>query len=225
MSFVLGIPRCAEPPAIFEATIAGVRTSAAQPIARLIVDNGDAPLEPVDGFEIERPFKNIGCAGAWNLLCRTGFELGADSVILLNGDCAVAPDTFARMMASPRRLVAAQGFSCFRIDRGLWQTIGEFDEAFYPAYWEDTDYRRRLALAGELVDEWPLKEIARPSYGRATYASGITHGWLIEGAGYQGSRGEKQAWFEERWKANRDRYVAKWGGLPGAETFRTPFGR
>ena len=225
MSFVLGIPRCAEPPAIFGATIKAALASTAQPLARIIVDNGDGPLDPVAGFELLRPGRNIGCAGAWNVLCRAGFERGADSVILINGDCAVAPDTFARMLASAHKLVAAQGFSCFRIDRGLWQSIGEFDEAYYPVYWEDTDYRRRLGLAGEVIDEWPLVEIARPSYGRAVYQSGITHGWLIEGAGYQGWTGERQAWFHERWKANRDRYVAKWGGMPGEETLSTPFGR
>jgi hypothetical protein len=225
MAFVLGITRYAEPPAIFGATIEAAVASSAQPSSRIIVDdNGNAPLGEIAGFEVLRPDRNIGCAGAWNLLCRTGFERGADSVFLINGDCAVAPDTFARMMASERRLVAAHGFSCFRLDRAVWQAIGEFDEQYYPAYWEDTDYRRRLQLAGEVLDEWPFEETARPSYGRAVYRSGITHGWLIEGTGYQGSTGEKQAWFQKRWEANRERYVAKWGGMPGEETFSTPFG-
>lgn len=224
MAFFLGIPRCAEPPAIFGPTIEAALASTAQPESRAIVDNGDEPLGEVIGFDVLRPGRNVGCAGAWNLLCRTGFERGADSVILINGDCAVAQDTFERMLASERRLVAAQGFSCFRIDRAVWETVGEFDEEYYPVYWEDTDYRRRLALAGEAIDEWPLKEVARPSHGRATYQSGITHGWLVEGAGYQGWTGERDAWFRKRWEANRDRYVAKWGGMPGAETHATPFG-
>ncbi len=222
-SFVLGIPRCGEPPEIFRATTQAALESALLPSTKIIVDNGDEPLGDVAGFDVLRPGSNIGCAGAWNLLCKTAFG-NASTAILINGDCAVAPDTFARIMASREHVVCAQGFSCFRIDREVWQRIGEFDEQYYPCYWEDTDYRRRLHLAGVAIEEWPLEETSRPSYGRAVYSSGITHGWLKEGAGYQGWTGERQAWFLKRWEANRDRYVAKWGGMPGSETHSVPFG-
>lgn len=222
--FVLGITRYNEPDWVWRETIESALASDLPPIRRLVVDDGESLLGAVAGFDVLRPTRNVGCAGSWNLLCRTAFdEAGVGTIIILNGDCAVAKDTFARMMVSARSVVAAQGFSAYRLDEPVWRRIGEFDEEYYPAYWEDTDYRRRLWLAGEQIDEWPIKEVSRPSYGRATYASGITHGWLIEHAGYQGSTGERGAWFQERWVANRDRYVAKWGGMPGAEKYDRPF--
>lgn len=223
--FVLGIPRCNEPPDLFDETLRAARASAPAPDHTVIVDNGDEPLEAaaVDAVVV-RPDRNVGCAGAWNTVLRLGFgALAADSVILVNGDCAVARGTFGRMLASPARVVCAHGFSCFRLDPLVWRTVGEFDEAFWPVYWEDTDYRRRLSLAGVAVDEWPIEEVARPSHGRATYASGITHGKSDRG-GYQGWAGDKLARFHERLAQNRARYLAKWGGPPGAETFSTPFG-
>ena len=222
--FVLGVTRYAEPAWVWQETIASAMSSELQPVRRIVVDDGEHALVPVDGFELLRPANNLGCAGSWNLLCRTAFDdLSVTNLIILNGDCAVAADTFSRMMASACHVVAAQGFSAFRLDKYVWRFVGEFDEEFYPAYWEDTDYRRRLHLSGEQIDEWPIQEVSRPSYGRATYASGITHGWLIEHAGYQGSTGEKCKWVQERWVANRDRYVAKWGGMPGAEKYDKPF--
>jgi hypothetical protein len=222
--FVLGVPRCNEPAAIFAETLLAARSGTALPDHTLIVDNGDDPFDGDAGAAtVVRPPKNAGCAGAWNIILRRAFgPLGAESVILVNGDCAVGVDTFARMLAAPTGVVCAHGFSCFRIDEPVWRTVGEFDEGFWPVYWEDTDYRRRLALAGVDVEEWVVQEVARPCDGRATYASGITHGKSAIG-GYQGWSGERLTRFHEELAANQARYVEKWGGLPGAETYTTAF--
>jgi hypothetical protein len=223
-SFVLGITRYNEPDSIWRETIEAAIASELQPMRRFVVDDGENRLGNVDGFEVLCPDHNIGCAGSWNLLCRTVFDqLRVGVAIILNGDCAVAADTFSRMMVSTCHVVAAHGFSAYRLDEQVWRHVGEFDEEYYPAYWEDADYRRRLCLAGEQIDEWPLEEVSRPSFGRATYTSGITHGWRSENSGYQGSTGKKLAWFQERWIANRDRYEAKWGGPQGSETYDKPF--
>jgi hypothetical protein len=224
---VLGIPRCNETPKVFGATLAAVRASTLQPYVKLIVDNGDAPLPPVDGFGVMRPGRNTGCAGAWNaILLRAFNELHAKTAIVINGDCAVAIGTFERLMSSPPPLVLAMGFSCFRIDAEVWQHVGPFDELYYPVYWEDADYRRRLSLAGWHVDEWPADVVGRETPYRAMYSTGITHGWRDPEAEcrYQNWPVAKHEWFEARWRANRDRYVAKWGGLPGEETHTVPFG-
>jgi hypothetical protein len=225
--FVLGIPRCNEPAGLLDETLRAVRASSLAPAHTVLVDNGDeafAGWADVHDAVVVRPGRNVGCAGAWNLVLRLAFgTLGAESAVLVNGDCAVGPDTFARMLGSPARVVCAHGFSCFRLDQAVVRTVGEFDEEYWPVYWEDTDYRRRLALAGEPIEEWPLEEVGRPSHGRAVYASGITHG-KSELEGYQGWTGERLVEFQARLEANRQRYIAKWGGLPGSETFRTPFG-
>jgi hypothetical protein len=201
-----------------------VRASTVAPAYTVVVDNGDSRFASAgDHSVVVRPSANVGRAGAWNIVLRLAFEtLGLGHAILLDGDCAVAPDTFGRMLASPSAVVCAQGFSCFRLDEGAWRTVGEFDEEFWPISLEDADYRRRLALAGVSVEEWPLEEHARPSLGRVTYTSGITHGgpWPD---GYQGWSGRKLARFQERLEANRKRYAKKWGGPPGKETLSAPF--
>lgn len=224
--FALGIPRCNEPAAIFAETIAAVRASRAQPERGLIIDNGDVRLGHVDEFAVLRFKRNIGCAGAWNTILRAAFMGNEfEHAIVLNADCAVAPDTFEKLLASKCGVALAMGFSCFRIDRVVWQAVGPFDEMYYPCYWEDADYRVRLRHANFTIDEWPFEEVARPSFGRALYSTGITHGWRLEDAGYQGWKGDKAAWFQARWCANRDHYVAKWGGMPGEEKFSTPFNK
>ncbi len=222
--FVLGVPRCNEPCTIFEETLRAVRASTAAPTYTIVVDNGDERFVSTSPDSVVvRPSANVGRAAAWNIVLRLAFEtLGLDRVILLDSDCAVAPDTFGRMLASPAPVVCAQGFSCFRLDESAWRVVGEFDEEFWPISMEDADYRRRLALAGVVVEEWSLEERARPSRGRVTYASGITHGKLSPD-GYQGWTGRKLAHFRERVEANRKRYAKKWGGPPGKETLTTPF--
>jgi Glycosyl transferase family 2 len=222
--FVIGIPRCNPPEDLFAETLAGIAQSVCTPIKCFIVDNGDAPLGAIDGFEVIRPATNVGCAGGWNIVLRHAFDaLKVPTAILLNDDCAVSPDTFGRMLDSSAGVVCAQGFSCFRIDAAVWHQVGPFDEEFYPAYWEDTDYRRRLNLAGLCIDEWPSVPVAMPSVGRTTYSSGVTHG-KFEPDAYQSWRGARLARFHAQVEANHQRYVMKWGGEPGRETFTTPFG-
>jgi hypothetical protein len=225
--FVLGIPRCNEPPEIFAATIAAVRANSTKPTKVIIIDNGDAPLEGdvLNEFDVNRFGKNIGCAGAWNAILDIAVIEKHQTTIIINGDCAVTPDTFDRMLVDPApTLLCGHGFSCFRLDTEIRQRVGAFDEKYYPVYWEDTDYRYRCKLAGVPIVEWPVVEQDRPSFGRARYGTGITHGWRHEdGRGYQGWTGEKLAWFYQCWEKNRDRYIAKWGGMPGEETFTKSF--
>lgn len=232
-SFVVGIPRCNEPAYILAQTFEAINASTVKPSTVVIVDNGDAALDEgsicCDWNIIVRPSGNIGCAGAWNRI----YELANHRpLVMLNGDCAVAPDTFEHMLSKPApTIICALGFGCFRLDHEIYERVGPFDEAFWPIYFEDTDYRYRLKLAGiQIAEEWPVgpeHEVYRPSFGRATYPSGITHGWrpLEDGARSHWPAGERAAWAQRRWISNKERYEAKWGGPPGEEKFTTPFGK
>jgi hypothetical protein len=82
-----------------------------------------------------------------------------------------------------------------------------------------------MALAGVTPIEWPLEaDPAAPVIrGRDRASSGIVHG-SHDPDGYQGWRGDKLTWFWERYEANHQRYLAKWGGEPGHETLTVPFG-
>ena len=223
--FVLGIPRSSEPAPLFEETLRAVQASTASPAYTIVVDNGDERFA-VDGSQavVIRPSANVGRAGAWNIVLRLAFEtLSVGRAVLLDGDLAVAPDTFDRMLASQASVVCAHGFSCFRLDEAPWRTVGEFDEEFWPSSFEDADYRRRLALAGVPVEEWPIEEHSRAAQGRVTrvtYASGIAHNRTDRHRGWSARR---VARLRTELEANRKRYAQKWGGLPGAETLSTPF--
>lgn len=223
--FVVGMPTCNEPKDLLAETIAAIRASSRRPSRIIIVDNGDAALpserldfEPV---QIVRSGQNIGCAAAWNQIYALAAPL---TTIIINADCAVGQDTFERMLEPPApAVVLAYGFSCFRIDAEVRATIGNFDEAFFPAYFEDTDYRRRLQLAGVEPIEWPRIVEAVVYPGRERVTTGIIHG-KYDPDGYQGWRADKLAWFWGRYEANKKLYAEKWGGDPGHETYVVPYG-
>ncbi len=223
-AFAVGIVRCNEPRHILAETLDAIAASSQQPALVAMVDNGDTPLDTYLWSRVStyvRHDRNLGCAGGWNQLYRM---TGKRRTVILNADCAVAPDTFEKMVAVPApAVVLAYGFGCFLIDEEIRQRVGTFDEDFYPVYFEDTDYRRRMKLAGIEPIEWPivLDQVIVP--GRERVTTGITHG-SYDPDGYQGWRGDKLAWFRDRYECNKLLYAAKWGGPPGEETFGVPFG-
>ena len=92
-------------------------------------------------------------------------------------------------------------FSAFMIDRKCWETIGEFDELFHPAYYEDNDYHYRMKLAGLAALTYPPAMFFH--WGSATQLEALGRP-LTNSAN------------------NHAYYVRKWGGDPGHEVFRTP---
>jgi glycosyltransferase involved in cell wall biosynthesis len=232
--FAVGFPRCNEPREIVDETIESIARSTLKPALIVIVDNGEIAFDVLDDIppglgnidiELVRPQANLGCAGGWNRAVEIAQNDGIDHVVLLNADCAVSPVTFEKMFADPApSMVCAHAFGCFRWDPEIRQKVGLFDDKFHPAYFEDADYRYRMKLAGVPRADWEFHEVARPSFGRAIYSTGIRHGWRHEdGRGYQGWSDEKLAWFYERLEANRRRYVMKWGGMPNFEIYTEPF--
>jgi GT2 family glycosyltransferase len=191
-------------------------------------------------FHHRRYEYNFGISRSWNWGIIDGFEKGADYVAVLNNDVLLHPDCLDRMVARMERndlaLVSAldvrgevrgpedvfqisssakidvpesehPNFSAFLVSRRCWELVGEFDEAFCPAYFEDNDYHYRIVLAG-------LRAIVYPPAMFYHYGS-RTQNEACGGPIVPGSR------FEE----NHRYYLRKWGGPPGAEQFREPFGR
>jgi len=97
-------------------------------------------------------------------------------------------------------------FSCFLISRECHERY-RFDEGFTPAYFEDNDYHRRMQLAGA-GDKIYSVNVPYLHYGSATInrSEKAREGW--------------NAQFEQ----SRSYYVRKWGGLPGEERYKVPFG-
>lgn len=93
-------------------------------------------------------------------------------------------------------------FSAFMVNRKCWEEIGEFDEIFAPAYYEDNDYHYRMKLASVLAITYPPAMFFH--WGSATQ---------IEALGRPLTDSSNQ----------HAQYVRKWGGDPGKEVFKHPY--
>ncbi len=92
-------------------------------------------------------------------------------------------------------------FSAFMLTKKCYNEVGQFDENFYPAYFEDNDYHYRLYLKGIKAINYPM----------AVYY-------------HFGSRSKKFINnFNTLFEKNREYYKKKWGGIPGEEIFKSPF--
>ena len=105
-----------------------------------------------------------------------------------------------------RRFLPSHGFSFFALNPIAVETIGCFDENFFPAYCEDQDYARRAALAG--LSEENCADTA------------VLHG------GSSAIFANQELALQNRITQSRniEYYKRKWGGHAGHEEFETPFG-
>ncbi len=101
-------------------------------------------------------------------------------------------------------------FSCFLLDHRLFQTVGEFDEQFRPAYYEDIDMLYRMKLMGEVGAS---SSSARYFH----YELGSMKGDAMVGI-------DSAAQIRLLVGENDARYERKWGGRPGRERFTKPYG-
>ncbi len=93
-------------------------------------------------------------------------------------------------------------FSAFMVTRECWEKIGEFDELFQPAYYEDNDYHYRMGLGGMLAIVYPPAVYYH--YGSRTQNEAIGRPFTDSGGQY-------------------GRYLKKWSGAPGKEQWKTPY--
>jgi GT2 family glycosyltransferase len=102
-------------------------------------------------------------------------------------------------------------FNFFCLHKRFIEKVGWFDENFYPAYFEDNDFVYRCNLAemppGHTTPEMTAKAEHK---GSQTIKSDPQYA--------QGNNNTFGSW-------NATHYRMKWGGRPGAETFRTPYGK
>lgn len=179
-----------------------------------IVDNGGKfDLSPNLDFSVHTPAKNIGVAASWNFLLQTVSE----PLIICNDDIEFGVDdiqAFYNFYQTPDAGVLYTNnvdflnmFSCFMVRPTTIEKIGYFDETFYPAYFEDCDYFRRMVLGGI---SWQA------------VTTNIIHTASSTLKGYNSTQIlQHHADFNK----NQTYYTEKWGDLPGRETFPTPWNR
>lgn len=166
---------------------------------------------------------NRGVSASWNEGIMAAQARGADAIIMANDDIAFAPgdlDKLASRAVACRgsyivscagmhlrfgRRLPSVGYSCFAINPIALETLGCFDENIFPAYCEDQDYAYRAQLAGLQEENCANTELTHA--GSSSIRSNAL--LLAQNAVTQGK--------------NVAYYRQKWGGLAGAETFRSPF--
>lgn len=191
---------------LIESALVGTRI----PDRILIVDNGGSyavPEHARDRVKIIYSGENIGVAAAWNKLIQAGAR------IISNDDIELGPESFDKFASAlekntPFAYSSVATWSLFALDPSVFARIGDFDEEFFPAYYEDNDYEMRLGLAGipiSIIADDAVKHVRGGT-------SRNKDGQIIDASEYN-------EWF----RRNQERYVKKWGGIPHQETFRAPF--
>lgn len=209
MTFAVSMPSIAAPDALLQ-TIESVRFQNVETDI-LVVQNGSAVEDACNALEkegvtIHRPGENLGCSGSWNYACKWAWEKGYDKIFLMNDDFLIREaDGLQRIIdaieENPNAHYHFAGFTSVCIRKELWDLVGEFDEGFWPAYYEDNDYYTRSIRLG--ID-WKIVPVEWYHYGslslrRSPYLNMLN---------------------SRSFPLNQKRYIAKWGGLPEHETFR-----
>ena len=123
--------------------------SSTWPERLIIVDNGrklGKPGEMPFPVEVITPDYNIGVAASWNRIGR----LSRGNTVLVNDDFTLAGDALGRLdkMTEPISHNKDTRYSCFHVTQEFWQKVGEFDEGFWPANYEDVDIEVRAKRLG-----------------------------------------------------------------------------
>lgn len=147
--------------------------------------------------------ENIGVAKAWNM----GLKAGCDWTFLVSSAVAF-PNGFSEVLAELNKateyaLLTDCAWHCNAISKKCVERVGYFDENFYPAYYEDTDYYRRMNLSGAEHNR-PIAFI--PAIG-SRQSNSLDSGLPVH------------------FQKLEDYYVKKWGGKPGEEKFDKPWNK
>lgn len=160
---------------------------------------------------------NCGLARTWNEFLHTytagrNRDWGQDTWIITNDDIVFGAgsfDTLCRLSVENRDYYAlnpnGDGYSCQALNPILWETLGYFDENFFPAYYEDCDMSYRCELAG-------LKQLVCPHIG-------ITH----LGSQTTKRNPDIQAMCDIWVPKCAQYFYRKWGKGPCEEVYVVPF--
>jgi GT2 family glycosyltransferase len=121
----------------------------------VVIDNSGRGVDLPDGPWTESTLlvmpSNLGVAASWNLAIKMAHR---DPFVMVCSDDMTWPegamDRMADMSGEDRVVVSETWphWCAFTIGMGVVGNVGLFDEGYYPAYYEDTEYERRMARSG-----------------------------------------------------------------------------
>ena len=171
--------------------------------------------------------ENVGVAVAWNEFIDRAIEDDVDLLFICNDDLTFKknavqetveawknrPNDCVILLSAPldvekEFIPGGSAFCAFAFNpKEALDKIGYFDaDNFYPAYFEDSDYLRRIELS----------EYRQYHHGafRVFHEGSVTQFW---------NGGDDRTVSHEQFRANQNRYIMKWGGLPNDELYTKPF--
>ena len=153
--------------------------------------------------------KNLGFSGSVNQIVKQNTDV--PYWIILSCDWHPNPNQLKKLAERVEQPFTAMlcdttqnGYSAMVFTANLIKKVGMMDENFFPAYYEDNDHRYRMKLVGLQWEMFPL------SY-KHKVSSTLK------------SRKEFKVKNKTTFQKNFEYYVKKWGGIPGAEKFKSPF--
>lgn len=155
---------------------------------------------------------NCGVATSWNLGAVQAEAEGARWLVICSETMRFGPtggSDFEDRLTGPWA-DCGHNWHLIAFAMDTLREVGPFDETFWPIYFEDADYERRLELAGFDTPRGVNRtRVPLAGIDARAEASGhsLTAGFVSVNMGIQAAR-----------------YRTKWGGEKGAETYATPYG-
>lgn len=220
MKLTIGIPTINRADLLTEA-LEDIKSMAADLHSFILVDNGNQaihiPEELREITHLHRPASNLGVGGSWNyMLHKAYYEDGADNVLLLNDDIVFGKpvneiNTVINNHPNYQAVVGPKHWSVLLVSKRCLETVGYFDEKFFPAYFEDNDYAYRMRLL-HLNDPGNYQDLAHDvALSPKVFRNSMTI--------------QKDKNLNNRFGENRKYFIKKWGGNPHQETFTKPFNK
>ena len=188
----------------------------------VIIDNGNQNIKSIvpgsiaDKTTIFIEKENLGVAPSWNKImdhCFTEYNCGGVSLInddiVLGSKCLERLGNILQEFNGKFFINSPYYWSNFTITRQCWEIIGHFDPNYFPAYFEDNDYHRRLHLYEAHIGRTlcVIDDELKPAVCRNS-SSISKNGQLNKG-----------------YHHNAIYFRDKWGGNPRNAVYKTPFNK
>lgn len=168
----------------------------------LVIDNSPDGFAHKFDVESQHYPENIGVARSWNIGARRVVEEKLDYLIILSAAIVLnrGMDDFIEQLDNPHGVESQFSYHLIAIGRPTFEQIGYFDENFYPSYYEDADFIRRMELAhiSHVVGPPPTLPVVHVDAERQgialTIKSGALHVDFLALAAY----------FREKWGADSE---------------------
>ena len=207
INFAIGIPTLNRFDLLYPSLI--LYTQDMPNVKLFVVDNGNQDIElkfKHPNLKVIVNHDNLGVAASWNILCKEIFQ-EHQYAIILNDDVYLGKkdyeiDMFLKQYPQKEFFLGTQDFCSYIMPKNTFERVGDFDESFFPAYFEDNDYFYRMRLAH-------INYFVAPIINPILYRSSMTMA--------------KDPNILNYFKDNQNRYINKWGGLPESEKYLKPF--